>query len=181
MKEIWKDVDDYVGYYQVSNMGNVRSVDRIIRYNSKSKRKANGRIIKPSINNSGYMCVYLWVNGLQKIKLVHRLVAIAFVKNNSNKKTVNHKDCNKLNNYYKNLEWTSHKSNMRHAYRNNLINHKGEKNGNAKLDEIDIEYIMSVCHIISYAELGRIFNVHPSTISNVVNGKSWKHIDGKMD
>ena len=108
MKEIWKDIKGYEGLYQVSNLGNVRSMDRITR----DGRKIKGKNIKPHTNgNSRYLRVALCNNGKIKYENIHRLVAKAFIPNPENKPEVNHKDENPSNNFIDNLEWMTSKEN----------------------------------------------------------------------
>lgn len=97
MKEIWKDIPNYEGYYQVSNLGKVMSLRS---YGGNSRR-----IMKPCGNGTGYLKVMLCKNSQQKQYLVHRLVAMAFIPNPNNYDFVNHKDENKMNNCVDNLEW----------------------------------------------------------------------------
>ena len=102
--EVWKDVVGYEGFYQVSNKGNVRSVDRFVRC-SNSVRFYNGRILSQCEDDKGYYRVLLAVAGKHKSCQVHRLVAEAFLDNTENKPEVNHKDENPSNNSVDNLEW----------------------------------------------------------------------------
>lgn len=90
MDEIWKDIEGYEGLYQVSNLGNVKSVK-------------NG-LLKPG-NSRGYRRVTIYDNGKPHSFTIHRLVAKAFIPNPENLPCVNHKDENKHNNCYTNLEW----------------------------------------------------------------------------
>lgn len=99
MKEIWKDIPNYEGLYQVSNFGNVRN-----KYKKISQ-----------FNNKGYLCVSLYKNNKKSNLRVHRLVAQAFIENKNNKKEVNHIDGNKHNNCVCNLEWVTSKENKEHA------------------------------------------------------------------
>lgn len=113
--ETWRDVKGYEGKYQVSNFGNVRSVDRTF-YNACGvivTRK--GTMLKPIQNRDGYIKVTLHKDGKVHTALIHRLVAEAFVQNPNNHPQVNHKDGNKRNNGVFNLEWCSASSNMHHA------------------------------------------------------------------
>lgn len=109
--EIWKDIKDYEGKYQVSNQGRVRSLDRI---NSAGKR-TSGRIRIPTKNKNGYLYVNLCSNGKPHNCSVHRLVAVAFLPNPDNKYTVNHKNENKEDNRVDNLEWMSLEENLRYG------------------------------------------------------------------
>lgn len=115
MKEIWKDIPFAKGYYQVSNLGRVRSISRTV--NSKqSTRKTKGQFLKQNLS-SGYPIVTLSFNGLRKSVRVHRLVAEAFLPNPTNKRTINHIDENKINNRIENLEWATDKENANHGDR----------------------------------------------------------------
>ena len=101
MKEVWKSVVGYEGIYEVSNLGRVASLERM---------NARGQIVKPRIkatkpNNRGYIQINLSKDGKQEYKLLHRIVAEAFVANPNNLPQVNHKDENKDNNNAENLEW----------------------------------------------------------------------------
>jgi len=108
MKEEWKDVIGFEGRYQVSNLGKVKSM----RYEGhKGERE-----LKQSTDKLGYKLVYLYdITGKRRFKLVHRLVAQAFVNNVNNYREVNHLDGNKTNNKADNLEWCSHSQNIIHA------------------------------------------------------------------
>ena len=110
MEEIWKDVVGYEGYYQVSNLGRVRSLDRI----ASNGRKIKGKILSTKVNTPPYyQRVSLSVNGKMKLVQVHRLVAQAFVYNPDpeHKTQVGHKDESRTNNRADNLEWVTPKEN----------------------------------------------------------------------
>lgn len=121
-EEIWKDIEGYEGIYQVSNLGNVRVLDRIvnsaIKNNDKVKRK--GQILK-QYNKRGYLQVTLTVSNKRKYFNVHRLVAQAFIPNPNNLPQVNHRDENPKNNCVNNLEWCSAKYNANYGTRNSKI------------------------------------------------------------
>ena len=108
IEEIWKDVKGYEGRYQVSNFGNVRSLNHFVK-NGHGRRIVYGRILKPYKSSHGYLSVYLGKN--MRHCSVHRLVAMAFIPNPNNLPEVNHKDENKANNVYTNLEWCNHSYN----------------------------------------------------------------------
>jgi hypothetical protein len=103
--EIWRDVTGYEGIYQVSNYGKVKSL---------YKKQAN--IVTPHIDKKGYHIIRLWRGGNQDTRLLHRLVAQAFVPNHANKPHINHKDGNKSNNYWSNLEWCTPSENNKHSF-----------------------------------------------------------------
>lgn len=123
MKEIWKDIPDYEGIYQASNLGRIRSLDRRVwNYNKK------GRILKQNNNTSGYL--YVSLNG--KKWYVHVLIAKTFLENTNHYEQVNHKDFNKHNNCVDNLEWLSRIENIRH-YRKSIYCKNKEEQKNNKL------------------------------------------------
>lgn len=117
MIEIWKDIGGFEGFYQVSNNGNIRSVDRV-QINSKGVAvHYNGKRMKPIPNSSGYLRVELKSKNKKERWFVHRLVATHFVDNEHPEVNivVNHIDSNFLNNNAANLEWTTHVGNAQHA------------------------------------------------------------------
>lgn len=107
--EIWKDVIGYEGLYKVSNLGNVKSLDRIVPFGS-TKRIVVGKILKPVLSTSGYNKVCLPEN-----MYVHRLVLMAFVGLNESKTHVNHINGIKTDNRLDNLEWVTVKENLHHS------------------------------------------------------------------
>ena len=121
--EIWKDIAGYEGIYQVSNKGQVRSLDRVIKKLS-GERIVKGRIIKPSANLKGYLFVYLYRDGCGKMRTIHRLVAEAFIPNHSLLPQINHRDEDKTNNDVDNLEWCDNLYNARYGTRNQRVSDK---------------------------------------------------------
>lgn len=127
MTEIWKPVKGWC-YYDVSSLGNVRSIDRELKTYSKYKgeytRKYKGRILKRAIM-SGYLAVHLR-NGLKNHKTVrvHRIVAEAFIPNKDNKPCINHIDNNPKNNNVNNLEWCTQAENLSHARNQGRMRHQ---------------------------------------------------------
>ncbi len=123
MQEIWKDVPNYEGLYQVSNLGRVRS--------NHNTRYHKPKILK-SIPRSGYVSVILCKNKYHKNVFIHRLVAECFVPNPQNKPCVNHIDGNKANPCATNLEWCTQKENISHAIKTGLLNPRKPKRTNSK-------------------------------------------------
>lgn len=115
MKSKWKWVRGWRGYYKVSNHGQVKSCDRYVKTRGNGKRLVKGKILKGSLSDNGYLIVGLYRNRKMKNKLVHRLVARAFIPNPENKPEVNHEDGNKLNNCVGNLSWMTEKENQQHS------------------------------------------------------------------
>lgn len=107
MEEIWKKVSEFPELYEVSNLGKVRSVDRIIIGKDGISYPKKGKILSISDNGSGYFNVHLYINNKMNTRYVHRLVALEFVDNPNPKEFIyiNHKDEDKSNNKANNLEW----------------------------------------------------------------------------
>lgn len=125
-EEIWKDVKGYEGYYQVSNLGRVRSLDRTTTYSKHyiegqvtASHSFKGKILSQG-KTSGYLSVVLSKNGKNKDFLVHRLVARAFVPNDnpSLKTQVDHLDGDRENNYASNLTWVTPRENQLRSIKN---------------------------------------------------------------
>lgn len=110
MEEMWKDIKGYEGLYQVSNLGRVKNI---------LKNK-----IKYTRLNKGYVIIDLYKDGIRKTYQVHRLVAIAFIKNPNNYKEVNHISGIKTCNCIQNLEWCNRSMNMIHAHKMGLYHKK---------------------------------------------------------
>lgn len=114
MKEIWKPIKGYEGYYEVSNLGNLRSMERIVKCNGYPKQTKTSLLL-PLIDRQGYYYIQLHKEGKVKTFKVHRLVAMAFLPNDNHYKYINHKDENKGNNCVENLEWCTAKYNINYG------------------------------------------------------------------
>lgn len=132
MIEEWKDIKGYEGLYQVSNMGRVRSLDRIVNQKGRKDRFFKGTILKPSINHAGYYGVSLSLNCRVKDYQIHNLVAETFIGKEKDK-IVDHINFNKLDNKVSNLQYLSRSENALRSlfYRKKHDNSKGN-NPNAK-------------------------------------------------
>lgn len=165
--EIWKDIENFKGLYQVSNFGKVKSF-----------HKTNlGNILKAYDNGRGYLFVHLCKDGKRKYGYIHKLVAKAFLKNPKKHTVVNQVDGNRKNNKENNLEWCTQKQNMEHASRNNLIL-KGERCHKSKLKNKDVVKIRKMYkeQKITHRELGKMFKICPTVVSRIINKKIWKHL-----
>ena len=112
-KEIWKDIPNYEGLYQVSNLGKVRSLDRVKEYYPRDRKaytkNVEGRILKLYCDPRGYRFVGLQTNGKRERFLVHRLMAMTFIENPMDYRDVTFKDGNRNNMSVDNLMWIEHK------------------------------------------------------------------------
>jgi len=115
--DTWKNVVGYDGLYSVSEYGSIINL-------------RSGKVLNPSDNGIGYLVITL-TYGEKKSFLIHRLVAIAFIDNPMNYKTVNHKDGNKRNNHISNLEWCTQKQNILHS-----INTLGKDHKHTNKDKV---------------------------------------------
>jgi len=112
--EIWKDVCGFENFYQVSNKGRVKSLDRTVVNKNGVVSRLKGSVLKAQISGSKYLFVNF---GKNKPKQIHRLVAIAFLSRPEGKTQVNHIDGDKFNNDVANLEWVSCSENHKHSYK----------------------------------------------------------------
>lgn len=107
----WKDIPGYSGIYQISNVGNLRSLDRTVMHRGRNRR-LKGRLLQPSIDVSGYPRAGLTVEAKTTYVFVHRLVAEAFVPNPKNLPYVDHINGVRADNKVANLRWVNHSQNM---------------------------------------------------------------------
>ena len=181
MEEIWKDIPEYQGFYQISNLGRVKRKKRNVNsFIQKSGfRTISDRICNSQDNGKGYKQIYVSINNKRKLFYIHRLVAIHFIENPDNKPQVNHKDGNKSNNVFNNLEWCSRIENIKHAIEKKLINAKGENSKNAKLTEKQVLAIRRLNKInpkFNKTKVAKKLNVRDTTIHKIIKNKRWCHI-----
>ena len=178
-KEIWKLLN-FNDLYEVSNFGNVRN----------SSTKINRKFRK---NQKGYYRLNLSVkNEKYKIKdyLVHRLVAEHFCEMKIGCNIINHKDGNKNNNYYKNLEWCTHKQNLIHAVETNLKRYEHQL-GARKISDSDLLVLREILKNkplkrsnndeFSFLTIASKFNVCWQTIQSIWNGKSYLFLESSFE
>ena len=161
-KEIWKDIPNYEGLYQVSNLGRVRSL-----YNK-------GRVLKPRKHRNGYQEVNLSKRKIIKTKLIHRLVMLVFI--GESDLQVNHINGIKTDNRLENLEYCTSRDNIRHAHKIGLSNTKGQNNGRAKLTEFEAKQIKYGHKGWKQKDIANMYGLSRDQIRLIRTGKTWKHI-----
>lgn len=189
MKEVWKNIEGFEDFYQISNIGRARSVDRIISDKNGLLKNIKGRLLKQSKYSNGYCFVGLSIDGRYVQKTIHRIVSKHFIPNPNNLPEVNHIDENKENNAAVNLEWCTHKYNCNYGTRNDrwrvtakkreIV--KGKNNpmygkigkNNPRSIQI-VQYDMNGEFISEYdsaACIERKFGYNPSSIAGVAKGR----------
>lgn len=169
----FKTIKGYDNLYCVNYLGIVVSPSFV----DKAGRFRDLKVLSPSLRGKGYQAVGLMKNGKQIRKSVHRLVAEAFIPNVENKDQVNHKDGNKTNNHFLNLEWVSNQENIQHSYDTGIrkgTSHIGERNTMAKLTDKDVLLIKN--NNDSVVDLAKKLNVSKSTVYKIKSGIRWQHI-----
>ena len=168
--EEWRDVPGFPGY-QVSDRGNVRSLDRIVTTANGKRRALKGRPLKPQPNQDAYLVAKLCIGGLEWSKLVHVLVARTFIgEPPCDNAQVHHANRNRQDNRLCNLSW---QSGAEHLARHFI----GENNPAAKLTKATISEIRRLlAQGQSQRQVARKFDINQSNISRAVAGITWKHI-----
>ncbi|MGV1049172.1 MAG: NUMOD4 domain-containing protein [Solirubrobacterales bacterium] len=179
--EQWRPANGFVGYYEVSNLGNIRSLDRNVpttnRWGS-CWRFCKGQSIRPRVNRWGYEQVSLTITGTKAVTIsVHKLVALAFVgPKPSARSMVNHKDGVKTHNQVSNLEWVTQSENTVHAVRSGLIK-TGEQSVSTRLSAKQVHDIRSRRASGEYLRaIAADYGMSVSGIHAIATGKNWKHL-----
>lgn len=175
--ETYKSVAGFEGLYEVSNLGNVRSIPRL-RAGRGNPYQVGHTVLRGIIVRVGYHLVRLYPqDGKSKWTdaAVHRLVATAFIPNPKAKPHINHKDGNKLNNSANNLEWCTPSENQKHAIAIGLkIPLKGEAHAMAKLTQLDVDQIrLRIKNGDEALAISKDFKVSRRAIYDIKLGVSW--------
>lgn len=176
MNEIWKDIEGYEGYYQVSSHGKVRSMEREVpdpRIKSGVK-KVSSRVMKPGVHNRGYLKVSLRKGGAKQMLYIHRLVGSAFLERDEHRTTINHLDGDKTNNHVSNLEWLSHLDNVRHARETGLAPTRPR----AKITKLDVLWIREwLSQGFKQQAIAEAFGLDARSISAINVGRTWGDVE----
>lgn len=160
MEEIWKDIKDYEGLYQISNLGRIKS----LRYNKE-------RLLTPIKNNkTNYIHINLCKHKVNKTHYIHRLLGCAFVDNKDNKPHINHKNGVRDDNRIENLEWVTPKENHIHKYY--TLNYKQHRRRHTEEEVLKIREIYNN-NKVSQIKLVEIFNSNRATINKILKNKAY--------
>jgi hypothetical protein len=165
MFEEWKTIEES-GAYEVSSLGQVRRI-------------GSSGTLKPWRERHGYLQVGIPINGKFKHRRIHNLVANTFLTKHESDECVNHKDGIKANNCAENLEFTTYSGNNIHALRMGLTTRRrGESCTQTKLTKATVCLIHRMANegILTNEEMGKLFKISDSTISQIKNGKRWQHL-----
>lgn len=178
MEEIWKDIKGFEGHYQISNYGNVKSLERFVD-SSRGLLKKNEQINKHWVDShTGYKRIKIYKDKKEYRFYIHRLIAQAFIPNPENKREVNHIDGDKLNNSIENLEWNTPKENIQNAILRGAINKRGENGTHSKL-EMDDAYDIRLARLInpkrySKNKLIALYGLGARSMYDVIHNISYK-------
>jgi hypothetical protein len=177
--EQYKKHYGFGGNYEVSNLGNVRSITHLS--NGRNGLKTSpGRLLKPHKVKKGYLRVDLSRNGKSHHFFIHRLVAQLFVPNPYGYRMINHKNGVKTDNRAENLEWCTSKQNTQHALKNHLMC-EGTRCWMAKLNEAKVKDILKrIAAGQDYISIGKIYGVTNSVICGIKNNRGWKHVTSNL-
>lgn len=128
--EVWRPINEYEELYEVSSHGRIKHLKKYIIHPNGGSSLRKEKIMRQAINKAGYHHISLTKNNMAKNYFIHRLVCLAFNLNEDNKPEVNHKDTNKSNNFYKNLEWATPLENSSHATLHGLLKPRFGKDNN---------------------------------------------------
>ncbi len=174
-EEIWKDIPEYQGKYQVSNCGRIKSLTRKVPCVN-GVRTVKERILKQAVSKRvGYPFITLASNCIHKSHLMHRLISEAFIPNPENKPQVNHKNGIKTDNRICNLEWVTYHENRQHAFDTGLQKPvQGECHGHSIVTEKIVKEIRESKER-PYI-LCKHYNISETTIRDIRKRRSWRHL-----
>lgn len=182
--EQWKDIEEYEGYYQVSDRGRVRSLDRDAHHGPHGgTKRVKGRMLstrgRAGRPDGGYPTVSLHKEGEMNSRYVHHLVARAFIGECPDGHQINHKNGIKADNRLENIEYVTPAENMQHAHDNGLIvAARGEDAGMSKLTRGQVMAIRrkAASGTARLSDLAQEYEIGKEAIRAIINGRTWTHL-----
>jgi len=185
-REIWKDVVGFEGYYQVSNMGRVKGIDRMVNTCGGRLRPVKGKILKQTINTDSkykgkypHCIVSLWKDNKGCMRGVHVMVLEAFVGIRPVGFVCCHNDGNGLNNNLSNLRWGTPRENTHDSIKHGTFRpwnnkYKHEDNNRARFKNEDVIKIRELASMgVPRCKIEQMFNAKPGSLSRIITGKQW--------
>lgn len=179
IQELWLPISGYIGIYEISDMGRIRTLERDIYYKkgkNQYKRVQKPKIMKLQENRGGYLWINLNRAGKHKVARIHRLVAKAFIPLVNGKYIVNHKNGIKTDNRVVNLEWTTSAENNLHAYEVGI-----KKSHRAGYSDYYIFMVLRLLERYTCSEVAKSLKMQPSSVHQVANKKSYKRVHRMLE
>ena len=175
--EVWKPVLGYEGYYEASDYGQIRSIDRCIERGKGIVQNRIGVMLKACITKRGYLKIVLCMSGNRKTYLVHRLVLLSFVGPCPVGMEACHDNGIRTDNRFINLRWDTKKNNQEDKIGHHTDS-SGERHPQAKLTCFDVKDIRDKYSNggVTYKELAKKYDISQTHIGQIVRGENWKDI-----
>ena len=168
--EVWKAVVGWEGLYEVSNLGRVRSIDRVVVEKTGKEKRLKGTLLKPSLDGKGYPFVNLSRSGRVTASRIHRLSAAAFLGPIPADKDVCHNDGTRTNNRIENLRIDTRAGNLADCVKHGT-HLRGERCNLSKLTSFEVLAIRKDAR--HRREVARTYGISPGTVSDIKTRRSW--------
>lgn len=180
--EEWRGIPGYEGYYQVSNQGRVRGLDRVVPHSLKGRISCKGRLLCPGKSRKGYLFVALKKYNTSRTRSVHTLVALVFVGPRPAGHDVHHINGNRTDNRDENLCYVDARKHVAEHMRGNDKG-KGSKHGQTKLDEAKVLRIKELLFAGQYKprQIAEMYGVSREAIVGIKHGRNWRHVELPSD
>lgn len=177
-REEWRAVVGFEGLYEVSSLGRVRGVDRLVPYECGGRvvhRHVQGVVLRPQADHNGYLTVALQKHGKVTRRGIHQIVCRAFSGPAPNPDDeAAHNDGKRTNNRARNLRWATRRENLLDTIRHGT-RPRGERHGRAKLSRQSVHEIRTAAGVFN-TDLARRYGVSSSMIGRIRSGKAWQHL-----
>lgn len=183
--EIWKPIKGLECYYEISNLGRIKALNRLIKRNSSGNFITKEKILKLSKNPNGYVTVTLYKDGSLFRRLVHRLVAEAFILKPDNKNEIDHIDTNRSNNEAENLRWCTRSENNRNPITNKKMSesHLGIKRSKESIEKwrkARIAHGNRLCRSLNYGKSKPVEQIDPASKMVIATFPSMQEVKRKL-